>query len=98
MTFWTKTVPIPPTYTLLSLKGCVLEVNLEYSKELHELHNDYPLVLDKLEITRKILSVYLLQINDDYISTDNVKKLVPNFFDKEKYVLPYQKLGLKTRI
>ena len=87
MAFWTKTVPIPPTYTLLSLRGCILEVNLEYSKELHELHNDYLLVPDKLEIKRKILSVYLLQSTDDYISTDYVKKLLSNFFDKEKYVL-----------
>ena len=30
-------------YTSNSSKGCVLEVNLEYPKELHELHNDYPL-------------------------------------------------------
>ena len=25
-----------------SCRGCVLEVDLEYLKELHELHNDYP--------------------------------------------------------
>ena len=34
-------------YTSNSLKGCVLEVNLEYPKELRELHNDYPLAPDK---------------------------------------------------
>ena len=39
-------------YTSNSSKGCVLEVNLEYSKELHELHNDYPLAPDKIEIRR----------------------------------------------
>ena len=27
-------------YTSNSLKECVLRVDLEYSKELHELHND----------------------------------------------------------
>ena len=30
-------------YTSNSLKGSALEVNLEYPKELHELHNNYPL-------------------------------------------------------
>ena len=34
-----------------SSRGGVLEVNLEYPKGLHEFHNDYLLVQDKLEIT-----------------------------------------------
>ena len=32
-----------------SLRGCVLEVDLEYPKELNELHNDCSLAPDKLE-------------------------------------------------
>ena len=32
-----------------SFKGCVLEVDLEYPKELRELDNFYHLVLDKIE-------------------------------------------------
>ena len=43
-------------YSSNSLKGCVLEVDLEYSKELHDLHNDYSLVPDKIEIIKKIKS------------------------------------------
>ena len=35
-------------------RGCVLEGDLENSNELHELHNDYPLVQDKLEIKREM--------------------------------------------
>ena len=31
----------------ISSKGCVLEVYLEYQKELSELHNDYSLAPDK---------------------------------------------------
>ena len=34
----------------------VLEVGLEYTKELRQLQNDYPLVSDKIEINRKMLS------------------------------------------
>ena len=65
-----------------------LEVDLEYPKELHQLYNDYPLAPDKIEIKEEMLSNYQLQIADFYdIPIGNVKKLVPNFFVKEKYVL-----------
>ena len=39
-------------YTSNSSKGCVLEVDFEYPKELQELLNDYPLAPDKIEIKR----------------------------------------------
>ena len=49
-----------------------------------------------------MLSEYQLKISDLYnIPIGNVKKVVPNFFDKEKYVIqyenlqPYLRLGLK---
>ena len=45
-------------YTSNSSKGCVLEVDLEYPKELCKLHNDYPLAPDKIEIKEKMLSKY----------------------------------------
>ena len=48
------------------MKGCVLEVDLEYPKELQELHNDYPLVPDKIEMKREMLSDYHLKIADHY--------------------------------
>ena len=45
-----------------------------------------------------MLSEYQLKIADLYnISIGNVKKMVPNFFDKEKYVLHYQNLELCLR-
>ena len=42
-------------YTNNISKGCVLQVDLQYPKELYILHNDYPLAPDKTEIKRKIL-------------------------------------------
>ena len=64
---------------------CVPEVDLEYPKEFRELHNDYPLAPGKIEIRRE-MSDYQLKIADLYnIPIGNVKKLIPNFFDKEKY-------------
>ena len=79
-------------------KGCVLEVDREYPKELQELHNDYPLAADKIEIKREMLSHYQLKVADLYnIPIGNVKKLVPNFFDKEKEVIYYENLQLYSR-
>ena len=53
-------------YTSNSSKGCVIEVDLEYPKELRELNNDYPLAPDKIEIKREMLSDYQLKIADHY--------------------------------
>ena len=39
-------------YTSNSSKGCVLEFDLEYPKELRELHNDCSLAPSKIEIKR----------------------------------------------
>ena len=49
-----------------SLKSCVLEVDLEYPKELGELHNDYPLAPDKANIEKEMLSNYQLSIANVY--------------------------------
>ena len=38
--------------------GLILEVDLEYLEELHVLHNDYPLVPEKLAIPYDMLSNY----------------------------------------
>ena len=46
-----------------------------------------------------MLSEYQLKISALYnIPVGNVKKLVPNFFDKEKFVLNYTKLKLYLRL
>ena len=36
--------------------GLILEVDLEYPKDLHELHNDYPLALEKVKVSKDMLS------------------------------------------
>ena len=63
---------------------CILEVDLEYPKELHDLHNDYLLAPERLKIA-------------------NVEKLIPNLFDKKKYIVhhhslkQYEEFGLKIK-
>ena len=61
-------------YTSNSSKGCFLKADLEYPKELRQLHNFYPLAPDKIEIRREMLSEYQLKIADLYnIPTGNLK-------------------------
>ena len=78
-----------------SEKGYILEVDLEYPKKLHNLHNDYPLAAEKITVEKDMLSNYCKTISDKYgISTGLVSKLIPTLSKKEKYVLHYQNLQL----
>ena len=75
--------------------GYILEVDLEYPKKLHKLHNNYPLDPEKLAVTSDMLSKYCKEIADKYeIKVVDVKKLIPNLGNKTKYVLHYRNLQL----
>ena len=59
--------------------GYILEVDLEYPSELHDLHNDYPLAPEKLEISQNLLSKYCSNIANKYgLKLGGVNELVPN--------------------
>ena len=59
--------------------GYILEVDLKYPKELHELHNNYPLAPEKLTVANDILSNYCKSIADKYeIKVGDVKKIKLN--------------------
>ena len=78
-----------------SKKGLILEVDLEYPKDLHNLHNDYPCAPEKVKVTKDMLSDYCLNIATKYnISTGLVHKLIPTLNNKENYVLHYRTLQL----
>ena len=83
---------------LMSIKknsstGYVLEVDLEYSNELHDIHNDYPLAPGKINIQKEWLPDYCLKIaNEHNITIGSVKKLVPNLMNKNNDLIHYRNL------
>ena len=58
--------------------SCILEVDLEYPHELHDLHNDYPLA-------------------PDHLMMNGVEKLIPNLYNKKKYVVHHETLRLYVK-
>ena len=68
--------------------GHILEVDLEYPDEVHELQNDFPLAPEKSTVSNDMLSNYCKKIADKYeIKTGHVKKLIPNLGNKTNYVV-----------
>ena len=82
--------------------GWILEVDLEYPKNLHDLHNDYPLAPEKIQITSDMLSPYSTELLQTLnCGMGKVPKLVPNLMGKSNYVVHfcnlryYLELGMK---
>lgn len=75
-------------------EGLVLEVDLDYPPELHDLHNDYPLAPESLAIKYDELSPYqkaqLETHNEKH--DEKIKKLIPNLRNKRNYVLHIKNL------
>ena len=73
--------------------GYILEVDFEYPHELHNSHSDYPLAPERLIINNNMLSNYSKDLKKKlFIGNSKIEKLVPNLFNKTKYVTHYRNL------
>ena len=74
--------------------GYILEVDLQYPQELHELHNDYPLAPERVDVQFEMVSSKQVEISRHYkrARTQTNIKLLPNLMNKSKYCLHYLNL------
>jgi hypothetical protein len=68
--------------------GLYVECDLHYPKELHDLHNNYPLAVESRSILKSELSPYQLNQLETHKEghSEKLKKLVPNLYDKKNYI------------
>ena len=70
--------------------GYFIECDLEYLKELHYLHNDYPLAPEKLIVQDDWLSPFCKNLKEKFgLASDKTTKLIPTLFNKKNmyYIL-----------
>jgi hypothetical protein len=75
-------------------RGIFVECDLHYPKELHDHHNNYPLAVESKSILSSELSPYQLNqmSTHDEKHNEKMKKLVPNLYDKTKYIVHIKNL------
>ena len=73
--------------------GWILEVDLEYPRELHEEHDSFPLAPEKKVVKKEWMSDYQRRlINDLDMNPLDSKKLLLTLQDKNNYVVHYRNL------
>ena len=82
------------TYTYLIKCNVTFLCISEYPHELHDLHKDYPLTPERLQIEESILSDYQRHLLQDEGFSKPQTKLIPNLPIKMNYTIHYRNLKL----
>ena len=70
---WAMSKPLPThgfkwmEVSVLETHSCILEVDLEYPKSLHDLHSDYPLAPEQIEVNKVLKLIPNLGDKEKYI-------------------------------
>ena len=71
--------------------GYIIEVDLKYPPSLHDLHNEYPLAPERLNIDESMLSPFQTRRFPKHQKKPSTR-LAPNLYDKTNYVTHYRNL------
>ena len=79
-------------------EGFILEVDLEYPDDLHNVHNAYLLAAERMVVQKKWMSEYEHNLLGVGLAPTEVEKLVLNLRNKDRYVLHYRNLQLYSSL
>ena len=105
---WTKKTPNVMEWNENDNFAYILEVDLEYPKELHDEHSDYPLAPENTNVLETYLSEHQRELFKHYYNGKEPKdektpKLILNLKDKDRYVVHikalkfYLEKGMKVK-
>ena len=89
--------------------SCILEVDLEYPEELHDLHNDYPLAPEQIEVNKVEKLIPNLRDKENYVlHYENLKQYLDLGleltrihrgikFEESEWLKPYIDMNTKLR-
>ena len=83
-------------------EGYFLEVDVQYPKNLHKLHNDLPLLPKRIKIEKSLLQIYMIKVNMLFTQALNQRLVLKKVhrvikFNQKIWLKPYIDMNTKLR-